>query len=46
MYLVDNMEERKARCFENRNNNIQNVELNCELLFCFGCTKAFSDDTV
>ncbi|KAG5591121.1 hypothetical protein H5410_041635 [Solanum commersonii] len=37
--------ERNDRCFENRDNNLQEVKLKCILLFCFWCTNVYSNDT-
>ncbi|WMV36828.1 hypothetical protein MTR67_030213 [Solanum verrucosum] len=37
--------ERNDRCFENRNNNLQEVKLKCILLFCFWCTNVYSHET-
>ena len=37
--------ERNDRCFENRDNNLQEVKLKCLLLFCFWCTNVYSNET-
>ena len=37
--------ERNERCFENKNNNLQEVKLKCILLFCFWCTNVHSNET-
>ncbi|WMV12495.1 hypothetical protein MTR67_005880, partial [Solanum verrucosum] len=37
--------ERNERCFENRNNDLQEVKLKCILLFCFWCTNVYANET-
>ena len=37
--------ERNERCFENRNNNLQEVKLKSILLFCFWYTNVYSNET-
>ena len=37
--------ERNDRCFENRDNNLQEVKLKCILWYCFGCTNVYFNET-
>ncbi|WMV47374.1 hypothetical protein MTR67_040759 [Solanum verrucosum] len=34
--------ERSSRCFENRINSVQQMKMNCILLFCFWCRQSHS----
>lgn len=44
MYLMDYLEERNDRCFEDWRSLIQDIKLKCILLFCIWCTKLYSSD--
>lgn len=43
--MVDNLEERTYRGFEDKHNSVQKMKMNCLLLFNFCCTESYAKET-